>query len=407
MVDHLSRLPDVGMWKYLVFCFLLGLSAGLACAEELSDSQQQSDTGSDVTVTHDPQELERQKDQLLGLLAQVDERYGDVAASLKSIKAQIELTSSSLDKIRKEISSYQGQIKQLDKEVAGQVRAAYAMGQQSKLKLMLNQQDPALSGRMMVYYEYLNKARLEKLANIQQTVKYLDQLDRDKQAETELLEKNLGQKKSEQAALDEVKKQRAELVAQLNDDFYSQEDQLSLLKESENKLINLIKTLENESDEGSDDSQEVKASSPDAASPGNTESFPKLTGDFSALKGKLPLPVKGKLASMIGSSSSEDMWKGVLINAREGADIHAVTKGKVAYAGALKGYGLLIIVEHDKEFMTLYAFNQSLYKHKGDWVEAGDVVASVGQSGGRTKPGLYFEIRRNGKPIDPLLWCRN
>ena len=199
MVDHLSRLPDVGMWKYLVFCFLLGLSAGLACAEELSDSQQQSDTGSDVTVTHDPQELERQKDQLLGLLAQVDERYGDVAASLKSIKAQIELTSSSLDKIRKEISSYQGQIKQLDKEVAGQVRAAYAMGQQSKLKLMLNQQDPALSGRMMVYYEYLNKARLEKLANIQQTVKYLDQLDRDKQAETELLEKNLGQKNKNQS----------------------------------------------------------------------------------------------------------------------------------------------------------------------------------------------------------------
>jgi murein hydrolase activator len=392
------------MWKYLVFYFLLGLSAGLACAEDATDTQQQSDAGSDVAVNPDAQALEQQKDQLLGLLAQVDERYGDVAASMKSIKAQIELTSSSLDKIRRQISSYQGQIKQLNKEVAGQVRAAYAMGQQSKLKLMLNQQDPALSGRMMVYYEYLNKARLEKLANIQQTVKYLDELDKDKQAETELLEKNQGQKKSEQAALDEVKKQRKDLVAQLNDDFYSKEDQLSLLKESENKLINLIQTLENEPDETN---QESETSSPETVSPGNTASFPKLTGDFSALKGELPLPVKGKLASMIGSSSSEDMWKGVLINAKEGADIHAVTKGKVAYAGTLKGYGLLIIVEHDKQFMTLYAFNQSLYKHKGDWVEAGDVIASVGQSGGRPQPGLYFEIRRNGKPIDPLLWCRN
>ncbi len=392
------------MWKYLVFYFLLSLTAGLAYAEELSASQQQSDTGPDVPDTANQQELEQKKDQLLGLLAQVDERYGDVAASLKSIKEQIELTSSSLDKIRRKINSYQGQIRQLDKEVAGQVKAAYAMGQQSKLKLMLNQQDPALSGRMMVYYEYLNKARIEKLANIQQTIKYLDQLDKDKQAETELLEKNLGQKKSEQVALDEVKKQRNGLVARLNDDFYSEEDQLSLLKESENKLINLIQTLENEADEGN---QEVETASPDAVSPGNTESFPKLAGDFSALKGELPLPVTGKLASMVGSSSSEDMWKGVLINAKEGADIHAVTKGKIAYAGTLKGYGLLIIVEHDKEFMTLYAFNQSLYKHKGDWVEAGDVIASVGQSGGRTKPGLYFEIRRNGKPIDPLLWCRN
>ena len=392
------------MWKYIVLYFLLGLSAGLACAEELSDEQIQSETGSDVAVNSDAQAVEQQKDQLLGLLAQVDERYGDVAASLKSIKEQIELTNTGLEKLHKQIYSYQGQITQLDKEVAGQVRAAYAIGQQSKLKLMLNQQDPALSSRMMVYYEYLNKARLEKLANIQKTIRYLDLLDKEKQAETEILEQNLGQKKSEQAALDEVKKQRSELVAQLNDDFYSKEDQLSLLKESENKLINLIRTLENEPDEAN---QESETASSEPVNAGNTESFPKLTGDFSALKGELPLPVKGKLASMIGSSSLEDSWKGVLINAKEGADIHAVTKGKIAYAGALKSYGLLIIVEHDKEFMTLYAFNQSLYKHKGDWVEAGDVIASVGQSGGRPQPGLYFEIRRNGKAIDPLLWCRN
>jgi murein hydrolase activator len=394
------------MWKHLVFCFLLGLPGGLAYAEELNDGQQQSDTGSDLAAIHDPQELERQKDQLLGLLAQVDERYGDVAASLKSIKEQIELTTSGLDKIRKEISSYQGQIKQLNKELAGQVRAAHAIGYQSKLKLMLNQQDPALSSRMMVYYEHLNKSRLEKLADIQQTVKYLDQLDKDKQTETELLEKNLGQKKSEQAALDDVKKQRNGLVARLNDDFSSEEEQLSLLKESENKLINLIRTLENEPDEG-EGNHEVEEPSSDVVSQGNKESFPKLTGNFSSLKGKLPLPVRGKLATMFGDPSSEELWKGVLINAKEGTDIRAVTKGKIAYAGILKGYGLLIIVEHDKDFMTLYAFNQSLYKHKGDWVEAGDVIASVGQSGGRSKPGLYFEIRQNGKPIDPLVWCRN
>jgi murein hydrolase activator len=391
------------MWRFLVLCFLLSLSAGSAHAEEIVATQLQSDTGPDVAVNPDAQELERQKDQLLGLLAQVDERYGDVAASLKSIGDQIDLTSRSLDKIRKEISTYQGQIDKLNKELAGQVRAAYAMGQQDKLKLMLNQQDPALSSRMMVYYEYLNKSRLEKLANIRQTVRYLDQLDKDKQTESELLEKNLGQKKSEQAALDSARKQRDGLVAQLNVGFYSEEDQVSFLKESENKLINLIQTLETEED-GANQSAEMP--SPDASSPENTESFPKLTGEFTSLKGKLPLPVRGKLASMFGNPSSEDMWKGVLINAKEGADIKAVTKGKVAYAGTLKGYGLLIIVEHDKQYMTLYAFNQSLYKHRGDWVEAGDVIASVGQSGGRSKPGLYFEIRKNGKPIDPLLWCR-
>jgi septal ring factor EnvC (AmiA/AmiB activator) len=343
-------------------------------------------------------------------LAQVDERYGDVAAALKSIEEQIALTTKNVDKIRQEINSYQKQVSQLDKELASQVKVAYAMGQQEKLKLMLNQQDPALSSRIMVYYEYLNKARLVKLANIKQQVNYLDQLDKDKQTETEALEKKLGQKKSEQAALAEVKKQRNALIAKLNDGFSSEQEQLSLVKESENKLVNLIRTL----DEEADGSNQEEAANPEAIEPGTSASFPKLTGDFSALKGKLPLPVRGKLASMFGSSGfssansvAEGLWKGVLINAQEGAEVRAITKGKILYAGTLKGYGLLMIVEHDKEFMTLYAFNQSLYKHKGDWVEAGEVIATVGQSGGRNKPGLYFEIRQKGKAVDPLLWCRN
>jgi murein hydrolase activator len=387
------------MRSVLVYCFLLSLLAGTGYCKE-----QQTDTGPDVAFLPSPQELERQNDQLLGLLAQVDERYGDVAALLKSIEGQVELASRSLDKIRKGISTYQGQIDKLAAELGGQVKVAYAMGQQDKLKLMLNQQDPALSSRMMVYYEYLTKSRLEKLKNLQQTVNYLDQLDKDKQKETELLEKNLLQKKSEQAALDEVRKHRNELVASLNDDFYSEANQLSHFKENEIKLINLIQTLghdENEVNQETENQHSVVTKQEKPAS------FPKLNGDFSSLKGKLPLPVRGKLTNMPASPSTEANWKGVLINAKEGTEIKAVTKGKVAYAGTLKGYGLLMIVEHGKEYMTLYAFNQSLFKHKGDLVEAGDVIASVGQSGGRSKTGLYFEIRQNGKPVDPLLWCRN
>jgi len=399
MVDRLSKLLNSYVRTILVLGFLLFLSVGIAICEE-----QQTDTGPDVEIPANSKALEQQKDELLGLLAQVDERYGDVAASLRSIEDQIKSTTAGLDKIRKEINSYQGQIDKLDRELAGQVKAAYALGQQDKLKLMLNQQDPALSSRMMVYYEYLNKSRLEKLANLQQTVKYLDQLDKDKQTETELLEKNLAKKRSEQAALDEVRKERNGLVAKINGAVYSEQDQLSLLKESENKLISLIQTLENEEDNSYQESAKTDESS---GIPENTESFPRLSGDFATLKGKLPLPVRGKLASMFDSPASETTWKGVLINAKEGAEVKAVNKGKVAYAGTLKGYGLLIIIEHDKQYMSLYAFNQSLFKHKGDNVEAGDVIASVGQSGGRTKPGLYFEIRQNGKPVDPLLWCRN
>ncbi len=386
------------MQKTLILCFLLSLLASKGICEE-----QNLDVERGVSNPGN-QEIARQKDELLGLLAQVDERYGDVAASLRSIEDQIQAATKSLEKIRREANAYQDQIDRVDKELSGQVKAAHALGQQDKLKLMLNQQDPALSNRMMVYYEYLNKSRLEKLSNLKQIVSYLDKLDEHKRAETELLEKSLGQKKSEQAALDTVKKQRNSLIAKLNDEGYSEADQLRLLKENENKLISLIQTLEHDEAQLDQEAEEL-ADEPKAVE--STDSFPKLTGDFTSLKGKLPLPVRGKLASMFDGPNAENAWKGVLISAKEGAEIKAISKGKVAYADNLKGYGQLIIVEHDKEFMTLYAFNQSLYKHKGDWVEAGDVVASVGQSGGRSQPGLYFEIRKNGKPVDPLLWCRN
>lgn len=349
--------------------------------------------------------LQARKDELLGLLAQVDERYGDVAASLKAIEVQIAKTNESLAKLRKEAGTYQTQINKLELELAGQIKAAYVMGYQDRLKLLLNQEEPTLSSRMMVYYQYLNKSRLEKLANYQKIVKYLDQLDKDKQAETAQLAAHLAQKKTEQTALEAVKQERNELAARLNNNLTSKQEQLSFLQESENKLINLIRTLEN--DEKSVEVQAETQTSPVAESQGE-DSFPRLQGDFPSLKGKLPLPLRGKLSSMLDNPAATDtVWKGVLINAQEGAEIRAVTGGKVAYAGALKGYGLLLIVEHDKNFMTLYAFNQSLLKNKGDKVSAGDVIATVGQSGGRNKPGLYFEIRHDGKPVDPLLWCRN
>jgi len=136
---------------------------------------------------------------------------------------------------------------------------------------------------------------------------------------------------------------------------------------------------------------------------GNSE----FKGDFTTLKGSLPWPVKGRLAQSFGSPRADSRWDGVLIEANEGTDIKAVTEGKVVYAEWKMGYGMLLIIDHGHGYMTLYAFNQSLYKHEGDWVEAGDVIATVGQSGGRSQAGLYFGIRQNGTPVDPLEWCHS
>ena len=389
------------MGRKLFFCFLLGALISHGHAEDLKASNELNKVESDINkVKQDMQRLSQQKDSLQILLARLEKNYGATAALLKKLHIQIEQKRQSLDNIRQDMQVYQNEIDKLSKELAGQIRAAYIMGQQEKLKLLLNQQDPALSSRMMVYFNYINKERLKKLADIEAAVQHLDQLDKLKQTETELLEHDLKLKKSEQAALDEARKQRNELLVQISSDFSSSKQQLSQLQESENRLKSLMASLPITEEELAVDAEQEKELST------SVENLPQIKGDFSALKGKLPWPVKGRLAHKFGTPRSEGNWDGVLIDAHEGMEIKAVTRGKVVYAEWLRGYGLLTIIDHGQGYMTLYAFNQSLYKHMGDKVEAGDVIASVGQSGGRSQAGLYFGIRKKGVPIDPLEWCR-
>jgi septal ring factor EnvC (AmiA/AmiB activator) len=389
------------MRKSLYFCLLLGTWASQSHAEDLQTSGELNKVESDISVVkQDMQRLSEQKDNLQSLLADIEKRYGETAALLRTLQIKIEQKRQGLDKIRQDMQTFQQEIDKLNSELAGQIRAAYAMGQEERLKLMLNQQDPALSERMMVYFNYINKERLKKLADLEAAVQRLDQLDKQKKTETEFLERDLEQKKSEQTALDEARKKRNELLVQIGNDFSSNEQQLNQLHINEDRLKSLMATLPITEEELAADAEQTKELSPAMENP------PELKADFSTLKGSLPWPVRGRLAQKFGSPRTEGVWDGVLIDAPEGMEIKAVTQGKVVYAEWMRGYGLLIIVDHGHGYMTLYAFNQSLYKKMGDTVEAGDVIASVGQSGGRSQSGLYFGIRKKGVPIDPLEWCR-
>ena len=130
---------------------------------------------------------------------------------------------------------------------------------------------------------------------------------------------------------------------------------------------------------------------------------------FAGLRGKLKWPSRGRLANRYGSRRKEGKlkWQGVMIKAPEGTEVTAISHGRIAFSDWLRGFGLLTIIDHGDGYMSLYGGNQSLYKEVGDWVEAGDVIASVGNSGGHRETALYFEIRHNGKPTNPLKWCRN
>ncbi|MGZ4994752.1 MAG: murein hydrolase activator EnvC family protein [Methylobacter sp.] len=403
------------MIKKLFFCFLLSVFVHESNAEVSERNGELTEVQSGIQAAdQNMQRIQLQKNTLSTQLGEVEKLYGRTAALLRTLQGQVEQKRQNLNKIRQEKQNLQDEVAKQNKELAGQIKAAYAMGQKEQLKLLLNQQDPALSSRMLVYYDYLNKARLAKLAGISESMQHLDRLDKQQQQETELLEKSLEQKKSEQIAAEGVRKRRAELLKQLKSDFSSNEQQIIHLKESENKLKNLVSSLQRSTNDLTFEVEQSKklhkaVEEPAKNLPDSKDDFSKLKGDFSSLKGQLPWPVKGRLSNKFGSAraeSTESIWDGVLIDASEGTEIRAITSGKVVFSDWLRGYGLLIIIDHGKGYMTLYAFNQSLYRQVGEWVDAGEVVASVGQSGGRSHSGLYFGIRNKGKPVDPLEWCR-
>lgn len=419
------------MSKNLLYFILFATFAQILKAEVAITGDTEIDNGNQASS---PSVLQK-KISSATQLAEIEKFYGKTIALLRSIQNQIDQKRQNLSKIRQEKKNLQTLLVEQNEELAGQIRAAYAMGQKEKLRLLLSQQDPSLVSRMLVYFDYLNKARLEKLTEVSASIKRLDELDEQHQQETETLEKVLESRKLEQVKAETIKKQRTELLMRSKTNPYANELELAHLKEGENKLKNLVASLQKSTSDFSYEFERAKKlHSPHASiehtanptkelavtwqdMPDNKNSNVVVQdagnnnegSDFVSLKGKLSWPTKGRLVNKFGSSRSEspdNFWDGVLIDSSEGAEIHAVAEGKIAFSDWLRGYGLLTIVDHGHGYMTLYGFNQSLYRQTGDWVKKGEVIASVGQSGGRSQPGLYFGIRNQGKAIDPAQWCQ-
>jgi septal ring factor EnvC (AmiA/AmiB activator) len=370
-------------------------------------------------------------------LAELDKLYGNTSALLKTLENQTAKQKQNLAKIHTEIQALTLEISKQNDELAGQVKTMYAMGNKERIKLLLNQQDPILTSRMMAYYDYLNARRVNQLTSVGETLQRLEKLKKQNEIETAHLEQNLTQKRLEQNSVESLKKQRAQLLKQATPDFLSNEQQINRLKDSELALKNLLSTLQTSNSDLSSEIEKArilrkkrleiedvaivapklideepamptshKEKEAPLKVPTSSDNFPLLEGDFAKLKGELPWPVKGEIMQKFGSAREEGKLDGVIIAAPEGTEIHSITDGKVVYADWMRGYGLIIIVDHGKGFISLYAFNQSLYKKLGDVVNSGDVIASVGLSGGHDRASLYFGIRKKGKSVDPMEWCK-
>lgn len=318
-------------------------------------------------------------------LAQTDKQIGQAARVLRQTKQELTETEKELKKLiarQQELEQLkQQQLKVLEK----QLNSAYHIGQHDYLKVLLNQDSPAKLERVISYYQYLNKARTQAIEDLKNTLAELAQT-------TEML----NQKQLRLVELVEIEAQKQQELVKLKAQQQQQIDALAQLIKSESAEIQRLR-----------DNEAALAQALEALAEAIDELPQQIElNGLQDIKGRLLWPAKGRVQNIYGKIKSGQLrWKGIKIDADSGAAVHNVHAGQVIFSDWLKGYGLVIVVEHGNGYMTLYGHNQALLKDVGEIVQAGEPIALVGQSGGQTKPSLYFEVRYQGQPLDPMDWC--
>jgi septal ring factor EnvC (AmiA/AmiB activator) len=330
-----------------------------------------------------------EKDRLAKELKSAELSVSDMRASLEQVRKERAEHAEKRAALATEKREREADLARERQSLADQLRAAYLIGREEPLKLLLNQKDPTTAGRMFAYYSYFGRARADQIDRINAHIARLEALDSDMAAEDEQLAALEAQRKSELQRLEQARAKRGVVLASLQAEAKSRVETLERMKRQQSGLEKLLREL-----------KRAMEKLPPVVVDNNTA--------FGRLRGKLAWPVDGKLVARFGEERVGGVkWDGVLVATERGSPVRAVSQGRVVYADWLPGLGLLTIVDHGDGYLSLYGHNDRLYKAVGDRVAAGEPVAAAGDSGGRTRPELYFEIRKGGRPVDPRPWFKN
>jgi len=375
---------------YIVMIFLCCCVFARTAISEESDRAKLNELQKKINSLQ--KELEHdnlQKNKAVAELKLTEKAIAQSASRLYSIEQQLNESQKKLGGLTAQQQELSHQLIKNHDYIVEQTRTAYALGNQEYLKLLLNQQDPSKVARMVVYYQYFNRSRTNRFVEIKNDMRQITDLEKNIHLQTAnltQLKQNALQDKKE---LDSNREQRKQLVASLSADLKQKDNALQSMLRDEQHLKKLLNQL-----------QEIDDVQLDLAPP----------KEFSQLKGKLPWPTEGKLIANFGANREQTgkvKWRGTVIQTRPGQEVRAIAYGRVVFADWLRGFGMLLIVDHGKGYMSLYGQNEQLYKKLGDWVNANDVIATTGNSGGHNAISLYFEIRHNGIPVNPANWCKS
>ena len=359
-----------------------------AQADDASDAQRLKEVQAEIRKLEAwLKEARSEYDGLQKDLQASDEEIAALTKQVNQTRAKLAEEQQQLKKLREE-QAQQRQLRQRHQLLLSQqIRESRRLGDEAAVRFWLTQDDPARNQRMLHYFSYFNRARVEHIHDTMEELRRLDNI------EALIVEKEAVLKKTESSllaknrSLEKKKDDQQVLLAKLSNEMSNESSRLKARQADQKRLQALL--------------EEVATLISD--SPLRNNEMP-----FRDMRGKLPKPLAGRILKAYGNrmDDGKSRWEGWQISTTEGTGVHAVHHGRVVFADWLRGFGLLIIVDHGKGYLSLYAHNQSLLKDVGNWVNAGDVIATAGRSGGLSSATLYFEIRYQGKPQDPALWVK-
>lgn len=366
---------------------LLTCTCLFAQAQTESDYEKQLDELA-ATIQMLQQELANTKssrNKLEKSLQESEEEIGSITKNIETIKEALAREKKQLNQLKNKRVELEQSRQQQQQQINRAVRQAYLLGRQSHFKLLLNQEAPYRVSRLLRYHDYIVGAHKKKLDAYLSTLVAIETIEAEAVEVSKRLENKQNQLEKRFSEVKNIQSQRLATLSKINQELSLKGGSLQQMRKDQERLQKLL-------DEASKALSQLQL-------PGDAKPFRQV-------RGKLPRPTKGRIAHNYGSPrlSGKLRWNGIFIRGKEGSKVVSVHHGRVIFSDYLRGHGLLLIIDHGDGYMSLYAHNRSLLKELGDWVSSGEQIATMGNTGGLSQAGLYFEIRHNGKPQNPKPW---
>ena len=413
--------PATRGWRFVAIAWVLGLAAGLSAGPAAAQSQRETERKlqqmrSELRdIGKERRKLEGQRGEASRRLRDADEKVARTARALSQTETALREQQQALAQLQARREQMRQGLAQQRTELAGLLRAAYQIGDNAPLKLLLSQDTSADATRLLAYHRYVQQERARRIQALSAELAELDRVEQEIQDKRTALDQSRQQQQQQARELVQDRKQRAATIAALDDRYQERSEREKALgqdaKALETLLANLRAAAARAEAERRAAAKRAAAEAAAQAKSGNRtggKTPPKVVANAPPPKvGGLGWPVSGNLLARYGGRMPDGRSSsGVLIGAANGTPVTAVADGTVVFSDWMTGYGMILIIDHGNGYMSLYAHNDTLLRDAGASVKRGETVARVGNSGGQGVPALYFELRRNGQPVDPSSWLQ-